>query len=136
MKDEGEGYEQIANAVRTIANGDLAINWHLDGVGLQLFVAGAAGSAITTGGVPGNPPTDRHPVVFNRRRATAMAYLSVFHPYREESRVPFVEWIGRSLPGTGLASCIVQLTDRRESWLIRQTPTSPQILSTARHILA
>ena len=73
MKGEGEGYEQIANAGRAIANGDFAINWHLDGVGLQIIVAGAAGSAVTTGRVSGNPPTDRHPAIITRRHATATA---------------------------------------------------------------
>ena len=121
MDGEGRGYEHVSNARRVMTDDDFMINWQSDGVGLKLFVAGLPANEITTGTVPGNPPTDLHSIIVSRRRAMATAYISIFHPYQQSLRVTSVEWVSRDLLGTGWTGCIVNLADIRELWLIRQT---------------
>ena len=121
IENEGAGYEHISNMKRIVADGDFVSNWKSNGVGLQLFVAGASGEEIIAGAVPGNPPTNMQSIIINRRHLRATAYASIFHPYRQGPRLTSVDWIGRDLLGTGWIGCIVQLRDTRESWLIRLT---------------
>ena len=117
----GDGYEHLAAVERATTDSDLALNWRTDGVGLQLFTAGASGAEIITASSPGNPPRDRRSVVVNRRHAASAAYLSVFHPHGAVRRVEGVRWIGRNLLGAGWAACAVDSDGDRESWSIHLT---------------
>lgn len=127
MADEGEGYEHLAGLRRGKTDEDLSLSWLVEGGGLALFMAGAAGSELLTATAPGYPPTAERAVVINRRHAAQTTYLSLFHPHGQAPSVHSVHWHGRQLLETGWAGCTVQTRRGLEAWLIRlsgdlQTP--------------
>ena len=119
---DGDGYENISKVRWATTDDDFAATWHLNGVGVQLYAAGAPSTELILGSAPGNPPTDRHTLIINRRRSTSAAFLSVFHPFGRKPLVTSVRWTGRDLLGTGWAGCVVQLGDAVEHWSISLSP--------------
>jgi hypothetical protein len=119
---EGEGYQHVSDVRRAVVDGDFRIKWRSGSVGLILFAAGMPGAGIILGSAPGNPAAERQSLLIRRHYATSIAYLSVFHPYRQQARVTSVRWIERDLIGAGWAGLVVETQDARESWLIRLQP--------------
>lgn len=120
LTDEGEGYVHIAQAQQAQTDAAFAATWQLDdGIGLQLFAAGADGATVITGQVPGNPPGDGLGTLIQRRQTAQTAFLTLFHPFRQAPTVQAVEWIERDLVGTGWAGCQVVIGGQREYWLIQ-----------------
>ena len=116
---DSEGYEHVSGAAAATADEDFTVIWRLNGIGLDLYSAGALGTQVIVGTVPANPASERHPIVINRRRTPATAYISLFHPYTSSPLITSVDWHGRDLLDESWAGCTVQLPDAREGWTIR-----------------
>ena len=119
---EGDGYEHLTSVYRANSNSDFVSTWQSDGAGLRCFVPGFSGAEILTGLAPGNPPTDLHTTLIQRRHTRTTAFLSVFHPHTHPPRITSVDWTGRDLMETGWAGCTVHLPDASEHWTLRLTP--------------
>jgi len=121
LREAGEGYSHITQAQAVTTDTAFTVNWQINEVGLQLFVAGMIGMEVITGRVPGNPPGDQLATLIQRRQTAQTAFLSLFHPFRKAPTVTAVEWIERNLLETGWAGCRVVLGEHSEYWLIQRT---------------
>ncbi len=121
LREAGEGYSHITQAQAVTTDTAFTVNWQINEVGLQLFVAGMIGMEVITGRVPGNPPGDQLATLIQRRHTAQTAFLSLFHPFRDAPMVTAVEWIERNLLETGWAGCRVTFGHRSEYWLIQRT---------------
>jgi Heparinase II/III-like protein/Alginate lyase len=120
-----DGYDPISELQSSKTEADFVSTWRVADVTLNLYMAGSADSEIFIGRAPGAPPSRCWPMLVNRRKAAATAYLSVFHPHSQTSAVKSVRWIGRDLLQAGWAGCVVELTQHKELWVLRRFPDSP-----------
>jgi len=120
-----DGYAHISELQRSMSDADLMNTWRVADVTLDLYMAGSRDTEVLLGRAPGNPPSQSWPMLVNRRQAAVTAFVSVFHPHRKASTVKAVRWLERDLVHAGWAGCVVQLTDRRELWVLRRFAKSP-----------
>jgi hypothetical protein len=125
LRNEGDGYQHIAQAQRLRTDQALTLDWQVAEAGVQLFVAGAADAEVITGLTPGNPPSEQATTLIQRRYGTRAVFLSLFHPYRPKPTISAVEWVGRDLLGAGWAGCQITLGAQQEQWLIQLGPIPP-----------
>ena len=120
LAEEGEGYRHLAQPQHSRTDAPFQATWQTGAVGLQLWGAGAAGVDVITGVVPGNPPTDHFVTLLQRRQGAAVAFLTLFHPFRTTPTVTAVEWISRDFQQTGWLGCKVMLGEQCDQWLIQR----------------
>lgn len=119
-----DGYANISGLQGSKTGADFVSTWRVADVTLDLHMAGSHDTEVWVGCGPGDPPSQSWPMLLNRRKTAATAYLSVFHPYAQASAVNTVRWLGRDLAHAGWAGCVVELTDRKELWILRRFPDS------------
>ena len=86
---------------------------------MKLFMAEMDGTALYAGPAPGNPAEDTQDLMIRQRTASRTAFVSVFHPYRDRSRVDLVTWHGSDLIGEGWAACTVEGQKNKDLWIVR-----------------
>ncbi len=118
---EGDGYEHLSDVCKTTTGSDFVSTWQSDGAGLRCFVPGLSNAEILTALAPGNPPTDLHTTLIQRRHTGTTAFLSLFHPHARSPRITSVDWTGHNPAETGWAGCTVHLPGASEHWTLRLT---------------
>ena len=126
LADEGEGYCHIARPQHNHTDKPFQASWQSGAIGLQLWAAGASGTDILTGSVPGNPPTDRFALLLQRRQSATAAFLTLFHPFPTTPTITTVEWFGDNFQQTGWLGCRVTLGDQQEHWLLQSQSDGAQ----------
>ena len=126
LADEGEGYRHIAHPQHYHTDKPFQASWQSGAIGLQLWAAGASGTDILTGSVPGNPPTDRFALLLQRRQSATAAFLTLFHPFPTTPTITTVEWFGDNFQQTGWLGCRVTLGDQQEHWLLQSQSDGAQ----------
>ena len=126
LADEGEGYRHIAHPQHYHTDKPFQASWQSGAIGLQLWAAGAPGTDILTGSVPGNPPTDRFALLLQRRQSATAAFLTLFHPFPTTPTITTVEWFGDNFQQTGWLGCRVTLGDQQEHWLLQSQSDGAQ----------
>ena len=126
LADEGEGYRHIAHPQHNHTDKPFQASWQSGAIGLQLWAAGAPGTDILTGSVPGNPPTDRFALLLQRRQSATAAFLTLFHPFPTTPTITTVEWFGDNFQQTGWLGCRVTLGDQQEHWLLQSQSDGAQ----------
>ena len=126
LADEGEGYRHIAHPQHNRTDKPFQASWQSGAIGLQLWAAGAPGTDILTGSVPGNPPTDHFVTLLQRQQGATATFLTLFHPFRATPTVTSVEWFGNNFQQTGWLGCRVTLGDQQEHWLLQSQSDGAQ----------
>ncbi len=129
LGDEGEGYRHIAQPQHSRTDAPFQVNWQTGAIGLHLWAAGAIGTTVITGVVPGNPPTDPFTTLLQRRHGATATFLTLFHPFRVKPAITAVEWLGQDDQQSDWLGCRVMLGDQGDQWLIqRQLASTPPVL--------
>jgi hypothetical protein len=123
---EGEGYRHLAQPQQSRTDEPFQVSWQADAIGLHLWAAGASGTTILTGVVPGNPPTDQLMTLLQRRHGATATFLTLFHPFRAKPAITAVEWLGQECQQDGWLGCRIMLGNQCDEWLFRRQVASAQ----------
>ncbi|MBV7339639.1 heparinase II/III-family protein [Chloroflexi bacterium TSY] len=119
--ERGDGYEHISESREISMSEDVGMFWQTERGRLQLCMAGVPQTRITIGGVPGNPPSDRHFLVVSSRVAQRTAFVSLFHVVKQSPPTIQVDWRSSDLMETGQLDFTVFVDGEEERWLIEQS---------------